>query len=511
MSTPSLYLVLGVSASATADEIRQAYLSKSKQMHPDRFDQVKQRKEWDLANEKLKELNNAYSVLRDPAKRAQHDAELRDGSKSSGASGQTGAPHSQRRGPSVNLSRIRKGSFHFDVLPRTVQDALVRRMTDGNGPQKRIMLGGPGWLYFLALLLLLWPLLLINMSSRSQYSGGPVTSTSTIAVTLGIGFLQGLLLLRILKWRKALIRPSFIISPLYIIITGLDKVRYWPIWTLKSMSATHNYTNGTYTGTTVELELDSDKETIITSPQSEYESIRLWYRDFMQRAAAAEAAGDQGYFEQRNDFRDFDPAKAPPAPAIPFLSHIKKVAACMAAYLACLLVFILLDARKPSRPDTVQVMNAGSSNAYSPAWPVTPTPAAQPEPFPALGLPVSGQVTRFTNAEPLAPLAIDAPIGTNYYVKLVSTSTGQAVMTVFVRGGSSVEVSVPLGEYVLKYAAGETWYGPEHLFGRSTSFSKANQNLLFNYDGSGYNGHAIKLFKVRNGNLRTVSIRPGEF
>ena len=45
-------------------------------MHPDRFSQTKQRAEWELANEMLKELNVAYDALKDPVSRRDYDATL---------------------------------------------------------------------------------------------------------------------------------------------------------------------------------------------------------------------------------------------------------------------------------------------------------------------------------------------------------------------------------------------------------------------------------------------------
>jgi curved DNA-binding protein CbpA len=73
VATRSPYEVLGVAANATAEQIRQAHLLRSKLLHPDRFDQARHREEWNLANELLKELNTAYDALRDPASRARHD------------------------------------------------------------------------------------------------------------------------------------------------------------------------------------------------------------------------------------------------------------------------------------------------------------------------------------------------------------------------------------------------------------------------------------------------------
>lgn len=67
MDYKDYYNVLGLSRSASPDEIRKAYRKLAMQYHPDRNPGDKQ------AEERFKDINEAYQVLSDPQKRARYD------------------------------------------------------------------------------------------------------------------------------------------------------------------------------------------------------------------------------------------------------------------------------------------------------------------------------------------------------------------------------------------------------------------------------------------------------
>lgn len=67
MDYKDYYKILGLERSAGAEDVRKAYRKMAKQHHPDRNAGDK------LAEERFKDINEAYQVLNDPQKRARYD------------------------------------------------------------------------------------------------------------------------------------------------------------------------------------------------------------------------------------------------------------------------------------------------------------------------------------------------------------------------------------------------------------------------------------------------------
>lgn len=96
MSTKDPYDILGVSRTASPDDVKKAYRRLAKQHHPDRNPNDKS------AERRFKEIQAAYEVLGDPEKRAQYDQ--------FGAGGPTPEFHHWTQDPNV----VRNAHVNFD-------------------------------------------------------------------------------------------------------------------------------------------------------------------------------------------------------------------------------------------------------------------------------------------------------------------------------------------------------------------------------------------------------------
>lgn len=157
-----------------------------------------------------------------------------------------------------------------------------------------------------------------------------------------------------------------------------------------------------------------------------------------------------------------------------------------------------LNAEEPDHPDTSQP----SESSFSPDDKLEP---------PVLPFPETGEILSETNLECVAPFTVKASDTQNFYVKLKDAYTLDDVMAFFVRAGETAELDVPLGLYWVYYATGDEWYGKGLLFGKDTSYSRA-QELFDFYEEDGYvNGWTVELYLQPNGNLNTQSISPDQF
>ena len=107
--TKDYYAVLGVSASASQDEIKKQYRRMAKQFHPDTNSNDPK------AADRFKEISEAYGVVGDPEKRKQYDDMRRLGAF--GGFGGGGASRTGRSGPSAGRASRRLSRFRSAPPP----------------------------------------------------------------------------------------------------------------------------------------------------------------------------------------------------------------------------------------------------------------------------------------------------------------------------------------------------------------------------------------------------------
>jgi hypothetical protein len=100
----------------------------------------------------------------------------------------------------------------------------------------------------------------------------------------------------------------------------------------------------------------------------------------------------------------------------------------------------------------------------------------------------------------------------NALMKLSRVRDGADVMSIFIRAGQMIEITVPVGNYNARIASGEIWYGNSILFGPTTSYSKLDAILEFKkMEGSQLLGNEITLEKVKDGNLKQLPLMATDF
>lgn len=122
-----------------------------------------------------------------------------------------------------------------------------------------------------------------------------------------------------------------------------------------------------------------------------------------------------------------------------------------------------------------------------------------------------GELKMKLKGECIAPFKIKSERGGYYLIKLQDSKDASKYLTIFIHGGKSIKLKIPLGSYIFKYAYGKKWYGYKHYFGKKTLYSKANETFDFKLMNNQAIGYTITLYTVPGGNLQTHNINPEEF
>ena len=525
----SYYDVIGVAPDSSFDEIRTAYLIRSKMFHPDRFSRDTQKEEWRVANEMLQELNIAFNILREKDARRLYDSKIGVNVSSeipSTPKKPADAPASNSSSSTTATRTATSGFCYYSDLPESVRDRLLNRILKKDKRQYIASLSSIVKNYVFLAFFIGWFVLIFFLSQTGKWSSD--TRNWIFWISNVAGVFIGLNISWIIRWHKSPLRCHFIVTPIYFIQTYLDQIWYWPHYKLKNVRATHKYNSGIFVQTDATFVFDTGIEEISFQNKDDHEKVITTAKVFELELQSAARAGDNSYEMREDDFAGFkNPGLSKPQGS-PSSTTITCVISSVAGAIVLSIIVLTInsytkDNLHPSRPSAnprFALVDAGPERPKNlfPGGNSTSSTNARPDVArffmfnePLLDAPPSGEVQRFNSETGIAPLEISSSSGGNYVVKLTDADSGQDVLSIFVRGGQTEKVDVPLGNYLIKYASGEKWYGYKHLFGPSTHYSKADRTFTFSKNGSEVNGYTIKLYKVKDGNLHTSQISQNEF
>ena len=503
------YDILGVSQTATPEQIREAYLLRTKVFHPDRFDQYQQPSEWNFANELLKELNSAYATLRDPESRARYDESLRRlpraGSSISPVNGETrfggrsaNGAHGGTNGESA-YAGLKAGRNRIRDLPPAVRKRLIARISGDERRQFRAPLVNLKSNYIAASILLCWFVALPISADRSRWT----LETSAIAGcgTALVAVLLGRNLSRILRWHLSRLRSWLIVTPAYVIKTAYDRVHYWPILDITDLGSTHIHHNKKYRYTRVQIGFRNAVISEQFVSKTRAEGLVIAIREFEDKARSAVRHRNRAYFPPEDDFRDVEPGPES-LPKESGLLHsiggyliggISSAGLFALAYWMNQTLPELPAAKDRPQTSTFAQSSAGQSSVNASAQrnmiPVVRAVPAEEE----MELPWDGQRIDHTLSANIAQLKVRCAAGNYYLLKLVDSGTGKLITSVFIYGGSSAVIDVPLGKFNVRYSYGQHWFGYRSGFGPKAPSVRGKELLTFEVKGAHASAYAISL------------------
>jgi hypothetical protein len=159
---------------------------------------------------------------------------------------------------------------------------------------------------------------------------------------------------------------------------------------------------------------------------------------------------------------------------------------------------------EPLRPGAPRPVAQDQPRVRPPLSPtLPPTDPAGPSPVAI----AEGIVSKTMVKPALIPFQVHAAAGNDYFVKLVNASNATEIITLFIRAGSTLKLSMPIGSYRLSFAAGDKWYGEVLKFGPQTTYWTSRQMLVFSRGAT----VAIELPERRAVPARSVPLDPRKF
>jgi hypothetical protein len=156
-------------------------------------------------------------------------------------------------------------------------------------------------------------------------------------------------------------------------------------------------------------------------------------------------------------------------------------------------------------------LQSASKNLYQKLPDITtPRPTTAELQFPQSGSIIQYQKSNATTAKFV--VVSDQSRTENCVIKLETWNEGIPVIELFVKAGEQAETKlVPLGDYRVKIACGNQWYGRQEMFGRGTQISIGEKPAQLWQVGNTTYGFILTLTKRIDGNFKTNHDRFNSF
>ncbi|MCH8568544.1 MAG: J domain-containing protein [Balneolales bacterium] len=490
MSTKDYYGILGVKPGTDTKEIRRSYIRISRIIHPDRFDQNKQPEDWEHANQMLRDVNEAWAVLKDPDKKLLYDMQHGYGQSEATSNYQSYDSQAEEQSSSYTqeddshsyydpgpdpTKNLQSGYRHFSDLPESIRQNLLRRENGTLTDHYYVETEQPTGYYLRAAILLAWTTFLIFASMGQQWNFGVLLFFFGLNMWTFWFFSRQLLWLY--KWNKSTLSCRLYITPLYIIETYHDMVRWWPVTGIKNIQITRG--NGYYNRDNAVLNLHYEDVVarFHVSPLQLARNCVHALQQFQNKVYAALSSYRYEYVKNRDEFSGISSTHPPSDSRLRFYTTLSPM---LLGLLFFGFIFMNNHGNEP------QIGNRLISQM----------------------LPHNGSKILFFKDDAIAPLELLATTDRNFLVRIINSDNRLPAMTVFVRAGRQLHLRLPDGDYNIRYTAGNSWFGPDHKFGPNGQFFEESQTFTFSSENDTLFGHFIRLGdpeRIRSGEIRQIS------
>lgn len=482
---------LKVTRNAPVEVIRAAYKTLSMKNHPDRNGNSPE------SQRVMKIINESYSVLSDPEERRKHDLWIR---RQEGVNIDEGQP--ERASPEIEFPPPVSGEIRFDNLDYAAKQQIIDRVSGKNKNQYAIKLEGVFWNYVWVLVLSGWfyyiytSAIEYRWSSETTYLHAGITACVSIFLARNISWVY--------SWHFKPLKSWLVVTPLYLMKLRLDRISYWPIWTISDIKATHNYRNGSYQDTSLSVTLDGKRETFSISPEQAYQLFLNRLQQFDQKFRAAINSNDLAYIINNDEFlkiREQDLAATKSKPISSIVIYL------ILALFSFGFVGVSYDLNKnrPIKPAYSKNKTPYNSKPKGKPNYVKPSTAPNGSAWPVYASYMANYPKLNTNG--LSSVTVDnTKNDSDVFVKLVSIKSNEShpVRVFYIPKFGTFEVnSINAGLYDIRYRDLTTGG-----LARSESFTLEETST---YNGTQYSNMTMTLYKVSNGNMQTYGLSEGEF